>query len=67
MRKLLLVSVLAFTLFSCDTLSSDDCDEYNVIVERYDNLIQIARDNNDSVQVLLLIEERNDKLEDLDC
>ena len=66
MRKLLLIIAL-FTVISCDTLSSDDCDEYNVIVERYDNLIQIARDNNDSVQVLLLIEERNDKLEDLDC
>lgn len=66
MRKLLLISVL-FAMISCDIVFSDDCEEYNATVERYDTLIQTARDNNDSVQVLLLIEERNDKLSNLDC
>ncbi len=62
----LAIVTLIFIASSCDSLS-DDCDEYNQTVERYDELIEWARDNGDSVQVHLLIDERNRKLSDLDC
>ena len=66
MKKVLLVLLVLLSL-GCDKLTNDDCDEYNATVERYDELIQWARDNGDSVQVHLLIDERNEKLSNLDC
>ena len=66
-RALIFVGlIILLSLCSCDSLS-DDCDEYNQTVERYDMLIERARDGGDSVQVHLLIDERNTKLSDLDC
>ena len=62
----LAILTLIFIASSCDSLS-DDCDEYTQTVERYDMLIERARDGGDSVQVHLLIEERNKKLSNLDC
>lgn len=58
--------IILLSLCSCDSLS-DDCEEYNATVEHYEELIQWARDNGDSIQVHLLIDERNRKLSDLDC
>jgi hypothetical protein len=58
--------IILLSLCSCDKLS-DDCDEYTQTVERYEELIERARDNGDSVQVHLLIDERNRKLSNLDC
>ena len=59
--------IILLSLCSCDALSSDDCEEYNQIVERYVELIDIAREDGDSVLVHLLIDERNRKLSKLDC
>lgn len=67
-RALIFVGlIILLSLCSCDALKTDDCEEYNQTVEHYDMLIERARDNGDSIQVHLLIDERNRKLSNLDC
>ena len=63
----ILLLIITILLFGCNDSHNDCLTHREDIIEEYDRWIELAREQNDSVQVLLFIEERNKRLDELDC
>lgn len=69
-RNALIVAIAMIVLFSllgCTDSENNCLIDRLEIIDKYQQWIDQARENKDNVQIHLLIDERNDKLEDLGC
>ncbi len=65
MKKIILLAAFTLLSFSCSDNNDDCLSEKNEIIERFTKLIKLAE--GDDAQKAALIQQRDDKLNNLDC